>query len=117
MALGCALRNDEDDEDRDGAENDWFEPAGGSGALRFRPLAPCSHSGPCPMSARGVTAWCHVNAPAEAAPTALTELSRAAGLTKESVSLAFLLLERLNDNAPLSARPADAPSERAPRRA
>ena len=109
MALGCALRNDEDDEDRDGAENDWFEPAGGSGALRFRPLAPCSHSGPCPMSARGVTAWCHVNAPAEAAPTALTELSRAAGLAKESVSLAFLLLERLNDNAPLSARPADAP--------
>ncbi len=109
-ALGRGARADEDEENRDGRKDDWFEPAGGTGAPRFRPLAPCPHSGPCPMPAKGVTAWCHVNAPAEAAPTALTELSRAAGLTKESVSLAFLLLERLNDNAPRSARPTRASS-------
>lgn len=74
-------------------------------APRFRPLAPCPHTGPCPMLARGVTAWCHVNAPAESAPAALIDLSRAAGLAKESVSLAFLLLERQDESVPRPARP------------
>lgn len=91
-ALWPAERDQSDEDDG---------PAGAAerGAPRFRPLAPCPHDASCPMLARGATAWCHVNAPAEAAPAALVELSRAAGLGKESVSLAFMLLERVDENA------------------
>lgn len=74
----------------EGEEKDGEEDA----APRFLPLAPCPHADRCPMTARGVAAWCHVNAPATAAPAALRDLSRLAGLGKESVSLSFLLLAR-----------------------
>lgn len=112
MALGYGMAPGEyEDWDDDGAsdtaafaENQAWD--GEKRIPRFRALAPCPHHQPCPMLTRGVKAWCHAHAPAvgwrDAAPGALTKLSRAAGLAKESVSLSFLFLERLDDNAPSS---------------
>jgi hypothetical protein len=54
------------------------------------PLAPCPHTGPCPMSGRGYTAWCHFNFDAAPAPRWLRDLSEAARLPKENVSLSLL---------------------------
>lgn len=54
------------------------------------PLAPCPHTGPCPMSGRGYTAWCHFNFDAGAAPAWLKRLSDDARLAKDNVSLSFL---------------------------
>lgn len=54
------------------------------------PLAPCPHTGPCPMSGRGYTAWCHFNFESQSAPAWLRRLSELARLTKENVSLSFL---------------------------
>lgn len=56
----------------------------------LNPLAPCPHTGPCPMSGRGYTAWCHFNFAADSAPNWLKELSDAAKLPKDNVSLSFL---------------------------
>lgn len=56
----------------------------------LKPLAPCPHTEPCPMSGRGYTAWCHFNFDADAAPGWLKKLSEDARLTKENVSLSFL---------------------------
>jgi len=42
------------------------------------------------MSGRGYTAWCHFNFDADPAPRWLRELSEAARLPKENVSLSFL---------------------------
>ncbi len=63
----------------------------------FKPLSPCPHVNSCPMLDRRSTAWCHVNAPAEHAPQALRDLSARAGLDKDSISLSFLLLKKLDD--------------------
>ena len=63
----------------------------------FTPLAPCPHAGRCPMLDRRSTAWCHVNAPAEGAPEALRTLSAKAGLDKDSISLSFLALRKLEE--------------------
>ncbi len=54
------------------------------------PLAPCPHTGPCPMSGRGYTAWCHFNFESESAPAWLRRLSELARLPKQNVSLSFL---------------------------
>ncbi|GAB6125117.1 small ribosomal subunit Rsm22 family protein [Humidesulfovibrio idahonensis] len=56
----------------------------------LNPIAPCPHTGPCPMSGRGFTAWCHFNFDAEAAPNWLKALSDEAKLAKDNVSLSFL---------------------------
>ncbi len=56
----------------------------------LKPLAPCPHTEPCPMSGRGYTAWCHFNFDAEAAPGWLKKLSDEARLAKDNVSLSFL---------------------------
>lgn len=56
----------------------------------LHPVSPCPHEGPCPMSGRGYTAWCHFNFEAEDAPRWLRELSEAARLPKDNVSLSFL---------------------------
>ncbi|MBR6625477.1 MAG: hypothetical protein IKL01_04645, partial [Mailhella sp.] len=63
----------------------------------FKPLSPCPHVNSCPMLDRRSTAWCHVNAPAEHAPQALRDLSARAGLDKDSISLSFLLLKKLDE--------------------
>ncbi len=56
----------------------------------LNPLSPCPHTGPCPMSGRGYTAWCHFNFDAEVAPGWLKRLSDEAKLAKDNVSLSFL---------------------------
>lgn len=56
----------------------------------LNPLAPCPHTEPCPMSGRGYTAWCHFNFQADSAPNWLKDLSDAAKLPKDNVSLSFL---------------------------
>ena len=71
----------------------------------FTPLSPCPHTGSCPMLNRRSTAWCHVNAPAEHAPRILRELSVRAGLDKDSVSLSFVLLRKLEEDEEIPASP------------
>jgi len=56
----------------------------------LNPVAPCPHTGPCPMNGRGFTAWCHFNFDAELAPNWLKALSDEAKLAKDNVSLSFL---------------------------
>lgn len=80
-------------------------------------LAPCTHDGPCPLlpwqaahegqsqhgtaRERGHSAWCHFTLPKEAAapPPWLDKLSREAGLSKEKLTLSWLLLEKGPDSA------------------
>ncbi|MBP3730773.1 MAG: hypothetical protein J6I40_04795 [Mailhella sp.] len=66
----------------------------------FKPVLPCVHAEACPMLGRGVSAWCHFNAPAPHAPDFLHSLSARAGLDKDSVSLSFLLLKRAEGEMP-----------------
>ncbi len=72
----------------------------------FRPVSPCPHALSCPMLERRSTAWCHMNVPICYAPEELLALSAHAGLRKDSVSLSFLLLKKLNDGEqpPLASR-------------
>ncbi len=75
-----------------------------AGALRrgFAPLAPCPHSGPCPMIAQEAyhpasppyTGWCHFIHPADSAPRALVALGAKARLDKESLAVSCLLLQK-----------------------
>lgn len=61
----------------------------------FKPIAPCPHSGECPMPATGQGApWCHFNFSVKGAPQWLEMLSGEARLEKEGVSLNFLYLSR-----------------------
>lgn len=75
---------------------------GGTTVMRLResalerglvPLAPCTHAADCPLE-RGRTGrgWCHVTFDCAGAPDWLAQLSQAAGLAKDSLSLAPLLL-------------------------
>jgi len=63
-------------------------------ARGFTPVSPCPHIGPCPMLTRGAKAWCHVRTTTEDVPDTLRDLSRRAGMDKDSVSLSFVLLRR-----------------------
>lgn len=63
----------------------------------WRPLSPCTHSGPCPLPPRRGSPWCHFVFDAEGAPKALEDLSRKAGLPKERASLSWLAMERGGD--------------------
>jgi hypothetical protein len=72
----------------------------------FLPLAPCTHSGPCPMQgaenavtemekkrpAPPFSGWCHFIHPATLAPRTLTELGLKARLEKDRLALSCLLL-------------------------
>jgi len=89
---GRSAARDMDDDWDD--EDDMFEF--GLSPL-FKPLSPCTHFQSCPMLDRRSTAWCHVNAPAEHAPQALRDLSARAGLDKDSISLSFLLLKKIDE--------------------
>ena len=74
------------------------------GALHqgFSPLAPCPHSGPCPMieqplhyaASPDYTGWCHFIHPADSAPAVLTDLGKKAHLEKDSLAISCLFLER-----------------------
>ena len=69
-------------------------------------LAPCTHSGPCPMQPRNeereqdqsaFSGWCHFTHPVNSAPPALTELGEEAHLLKRSMALSCLLLQKKED--------------------
>ena len=77
----------------------------------FVPLAPCTHAADCPLArGRSGRGWCHVTFDCAGAPDWLAQLSDAAGLAKDSLSLAPLLLsaaaETVQDG--LDAREAEA---------
>lgn len=75
---------------------------GGTTVMRLRgaalehglvPLAPCTHAADCPLErGRSGRGWCHVTFDCAGAPDWLVQLSEAAGLAKDSLSLAPLLL-------------------------
>lgn len=110
-----ALREEQNDRYMDmDDDDDWDDDTDDFGLPPlFTPLSPCPHAGNCPMLDRRTTAWCHVNAPAEHAPDFLRELSARAGLDKDSISLSFLLLRKLNDDE--AAEETSAPNRRARR--
>lgn len=56
------------------------------------PVQPCPHDGDCPL--REGRSWCHFTLGSAGAPAWLADLSRAAGLQKESLSLSFVRLAR-----------------------
>lgn len=66
--------------------------------LGLEPLAPCAHANSCPLlgktRSKGSQAesWCHFTFSAMSAPQWLKDLSREAGLEKNSLSLSILLL-------------------------
>lgn len=74
----------------------------------FSPLAPCPHSGTCPMSGRHVNKdgslsgkWCNFAFATADAPEALQKLSARAALAKERASLCFMLMKQnAAENAP-----------------
>ena len=84
----------------------------GALAHGFSPLAPCTHSGPCPMLEQSprpgrstpYTGWCHFFHPAGSIPAPLAELARRARLEKDSLALSCLLLKKSGPEA----EPADA---------
>jgi hypothetical protein len=61
------------------------------------PRAPCTHTGPCPFpggrtaGGREKQKWCHLAFDTQDAPSALLELSVAAGLPKERTAVSFVL--------------------------
>lgn len=59
-------------------------------AQGLQALSPCTHDGPCPLE--GGRSWCHFTFAAQATPKWLVELSAKAGLGKDALSLAPLLV-------------------------
>lgn len=59
-------------------------------------ISPCPHGISCPLAKQSQkqNAWCHFNAKASFVPKELKELSKKAGLDKESVSLSYLYLAK-----------------------
>ncbi|MDR1786297.1 MAG: small ribosomal subunit Rsm22 family protein [Spirochaetaceae bacterium] len=55
----------------------------------FSPIAPCVHSGPCPMDGGRGGKWCHFVFSSADAPDRLRSLSDEAGLPKERAALSF----------------------------
>lgn len=86
---------------------------GGAAVMRLRELAlegglaalaPCPHSGACPLLAgQGGRTWCHFTFDSGDAPDWLLRLSTEAGLTKNGLSLAPLLLGAMPEDAPAAA--------------
>lgn len=56
----------------------------------FSVMAPCSHCEHCPMGGANSKKWCHFTLDTKYAPKKLTELSTAAFLPKEDVTLSFV---------------------------
>ena len=76
-------------------------------ALGLHPLAPCTHSGPCPAIEQPLyhplsqpyTGWCHFFHPVADVPAPLADLARKARLEKDSLAFSCLLL--VNPEMPL----------------
>ena len=88
---------------------------GGSTIMRLRQLAvdggltalsPCTHQLDCPLlRGQGGRTWCHFTFGSEGAPLWLEDISLAAGLGKNSLSLSPLLLAALPEAAPETGNP------------
>ena len=63
--------------------------------LNLAPSAPCPHVGECPL--QDSRTWCHFTFDVEGAPAWLRELSEAAHLRKDALSLSFMLLRPQKD--------------------
>lgn len=59
------------------------------------PIAPCPHAGLCPVQES--RSWCHFTFDVNDAPAWLLELSRQAHLTKDGLSMAFMLLQKATE--------------------
>lgn len=57
----------------------------------LQPVAPCPHRGVCPVQES--RSWCHFTFDIEGAPAWLLELSRQAHLSKDGLSMSFMLLQ------------------------
>lgn len=68
------------------------------------PLAPCPHAGICPVQES--RSWCHFTFDAHDAPPWLQELSRQAHLTKDGLSLSFMLLQKNGESRAQADHPA-----------
>lgn len=55
------------------------------------PVAPCPHTAPCPVQES--RSWCHFTFDTAGTPPWLQDLSRQSNLTKDGLSLAFMLLQ------------------------
>lgn len=60
----------------------------------WRPASPCPHTGTCPLPGGKGKKWCHFAFDDSGAPQSLRQLSAAAGIPKERVTLSFLLMTR-----------------------
>lgn len=60
----------------------------------FSVLAPCPHTGTCPMDGRKGGKWCHFVLETDNAPARLKKLSAAAGIPKDRASLSFVYAVR-----------------------
>lgn len=60
----------------------------------FSVLAPCPHSGACPMDGRKGGKWCHFVLETDDAPARLKKLSAAAGIPKDRASLSYVYAAR-----------------------
>ncbi|MEG2172838.1 MAG: small ribosomal subunit Rsm22 family protein [Desulfovibrionaceae bacterium] len=63
--------------------------------MGLKPVAPCPHAAACPVQES--RSWCHFTFDIDGAPEWLLELSRQAHLTKDGLSMSFMLLQK---NAP-----------------
>ena len=71
----------------------------GAMEARLQPVSPCPHDGECPLlGRRGVgSGWCHALMDNDGAPSWLQQLTEAAHLGKSSLSLAHMLLRRVDE--------------------
>lgn len=63
----------------------------------FFPIEPCSHAGECPFPGESGRSWCHFSMSVDRIPKPLAEVTSRAKLSKDKVSLSFLLLAREDD--------------------
>ena len=66
-------------------------------SARLVPETPCPHWGACPMLAERATGWCHFSHIADGAPRELADLTRRAGLGKDTLSLSCMLLRKAGE--------------------
>jgi len=66
-------------------------------SARLVPEAPCPHWSACPMLAERVSGWCHFSHVAVGAPKELADLTKRAGLGKDTLSLSCMLLRKATE--------------------
>ena len=64
---------------------------------RLVPEMPCPHWGACPMLAERASGWCHFSHVAGGAPKELADLTKRAGLGKDTLSLSCMMLRKASE--------------------